>query len=444
MASRKTYRWSASSNKYKEDKDGKFDADGDEITTYRWNSKGKFIRDINGKLDKDQKEVKKYKYCFQERYFRRDVEGTYNQKYVDDVLSGVKSAPKKSGITAGIKQQKRETEHNEERTALEIERAERAGAAEARQRQNRGESSTASTGGGAGGQPRGTSEERPRQIPSGRTLTAEEIAEQDREEVEGTARYHEPGVFPERQPPVGSQSSSDGLPGYGDHRRDYRDLRIAGPTEGPRNANPPPFSAKPPSTPRSTGLTPKLGKRVSEDRKPAATFGGRHNPDAPPGYSSDEHRRGNKSITSGSDGADRSGPDDLFKWNSSDQNSSPEAKTKPKSVPEPRATSRRRGSSKAAEPATTTKPSAQKEAPTKNPFTSRPLTSDSSLGDTENSLPKFLAQRDRSRTGDLSSRKRETSTGRHKGKMPVRTKEDPAKGSSSRKQHGSSSDDLYG
>ncbi|KAF5877266.1 uncharacterized protein Bfra_001632 [Botrytis fragariae] len=438
MPSHHTYNKDKTTRVLKRDLEGKgkYDADGHEITTYRVNSKGK----LNGK------EVTKYKYCKEEDYYRLDANGKLGRDEVDSSRRKVKKASTTSNLTAGIEQQRAVAQR-------EGDRDRRLEAAEARQPGSRAESSRTSTGGGSGGQPRTASRERRRrQSPSGQTLTAEQIERQTQEEVEATARFHEPGVFTERQPPVGSQNSSDRPPSYGNHKKDYIDRQIAGPAEGPRNANAPPFSDKPLSAPGPTGQTPKLGKRVSRDTRPQATFGGRYDPAAPPNYSSDEPKRGNESITSGSDGAGRgypSGSDDIFKWSSSEDQKSSGEKGKPKSVPEPKGTSKRGGSSKATEPTTTKKSSAGK-APTNSSSMSRPLSGDSSMGDTESSPRKSLAQQGRSRTEDRGfskreSSKRETSEERRRGKLPVRTKEDPAKGSSSRRHHESSDpDSLYG
>ncbi|KAF7921748.1 uncharacterized protein EAE98_008179 [Botrytis deweyae] len=369
MPSHDTYNKDRTTGDLKRDLEGKgeYDADGDKITTYRVNSKDKLVRSIDGKLDKHGKKVTKYKYCKAQDYYRLDVHGRLDRDQVENARRVVKPVPTTSALTAGIEQQREADQRQRERD-------QRVRAVEAR----------TSTGGGSGR----------RQSPSGgRELNSRQIERQDQEDIEATRLYHESGPVRERQA-VGSQNSLDLPPSYGNHGRDFRDLQIAGPAAGPHHANAPPYSSNPLSAPGPTGQTPNLSKRLPRDTRPPSTWGGKHNPNAPPGYSSEEAKRDPTS----SDGSrpHTSGSDNMFAM--SDVN---------KALPT---------SSKAKAPAG------------KLPKT-RPASS------SDDSPPRSLLQH--GRTGAPSSKRRDPSRDRKpKGKQPAKA--------SSSKKHESSSDDRYG
>ncbi|KAM0134711.1 hypothetical protein ACHAP3_005265 [Botrytis cinerea] len=446
MPSRKTYKKDKTTGALTPHKHGEYDGDGDRITTYRKNSKGDLVVDIDGRLDVNEKEVKKYKKCKAENYYRRDVRGTYTADQVDKFRQELREVPKTSALTAELEQQRGETQRVDGRN-------ERADAAQARQSGGRGESSRTSTRGDSGRQPIPASGDRPRRVsPQGRALTRRQIAEQVLEEVEATARYHEPGLFPERQP-VGSHDPLDKPPSYKDHKKDYKDERFANETAGPVNRNAPPYKENPLSFAGPTGLTPKLGKRLPKDTNPPISWGGRHDPNAPNSYSSGEFkgRRGNHLTSSDEENPRRytSGSDNVFRMSDLEKDLPSEEETKPTSLSKPRASSRNRSSTKAPESKPPKKTSAE-ETSARKLRTNRPLSTDSSFGDSENSPPNFLSQARRRGTGDQGSRRRETSTDRNgKGKEKEKEKEkksskDPTKSSSSKKRHGSSDpDSLY-
>ncbi|KAF7909439.1 uncharacterized protein EAF01_003157 [Botrytis porri] len=407
MDIRKTYRWSESSKKFKEDKRGKFDADHKEITTYSKSAKGELVLDINGRLDKRGKEVTKYKYCQADRDYRRDVNGDIDEEKVHRPRREVKRVSTTSSLTAAIEKERVVAQREGDRNR-------RLEAAEARQRQSHGESSRISTGGGSDGQPRTASRERQ----SGRALTAEEVAEQDDDDAAAVALYdgNGPVIRPQR---ANARTSRPNPPGYGEHLNDPkvkdRDEIYPG---GPLNRDLPDYAPEPRSIPGPTGQTPNLSQRLPQNTKAFADFGGRRIANAPPDYSSDERRRGNilssseegtLSIPSGSDsGLNMSGLVEALPVSGGRSTS--------KSPPEVKAVSKKGSSSKAAEPKLAGKSS---------------------------------TQRGSSRTGDRGSKARGTSEERNsrdkgKGKQRADAREDPTKGSSSRRHRGSSSDDLYG
>ncbi|TEY57558.1 hypothetical protein BOTCAL_0213g00010 [Botryotinia calthae] len=447
MPSRKTYKMDKTTGALIPHKHGEYDGDGDRITTYRKNSKGELVLDIDGRLEVNGKEVKKYKKCKAENYYRRDVRGTYTADQVDKFRQELKEVPKTSALTAELEQQREETQRKEGRS-------ERADAAQARQLGSRGESSRTSTRVESSRQPSTASGDRPRRVsPQGRALTRRQIAEQVLEEVDATARYHEPGLFPERQP-FGSHDLSDKPPSYKDHKKDYKDERFADGTAGPVNQKAPPYKEKPLSFAGPTGLTPKLGKRLPKDTKPPTSWDGRYDPNAPDSYSSGEFkgRRGNHLTSSDEENPRRytSGSDNVFRMSDLEKDLPSEGETKSTSLSKPRASSRNRSSTKVPESKPPKKTSAE-ETSARKPRTNRPLSSDSSFGDSENSPPSFLSQARHRGTGDQGSRRRETSTDRNgKGKEKEKEREkksgrDPAKSSSSRKRHGSlDPDSLYG
>ncbi|KAK6594849.1 hypothetical protein H4I96_10580 [Botrytis cinerea] len=418
MPSRKTYKKDKTTGALTPHKHGEYDGDGDRITTYRKNSKGDLVVDIDGRLDVNEKEVKKYKKCKAENYYRRDVRGTYTADQVDKFRQELREVPKTSALTAELEQQRGETQRVGGRN-------ERADAAQARQSGGRGESSRTSTRGDSGRQPIPASGDRPRRVsPQGRALTRRQIAEQVLEEVEATARYHEPGLFPERQP-VGSHDPLDKPPSYKDHKKDYKDERFANETAGPVNRNAPPYKENPLSFAGPTGLTPKLGKRYS-----SGEFKG---------------RRGNHLTSSDEENPRRytSGSDNVFRMSDLEKDLPSEEETKPTSLSKPRASSRNRSSTKAPESKPPKKTSAE-ETSARKLRTNRPLSTDSSFGDSENSPPNFLSQARRRGTGDQGSRRRETSTDRNGKEKEKKSSKDPAKSSSSKKRHGSSDpDSLY-
>ncbi|KAF7872096.1 uncharacterized protein EAF02_009201 [Botrytis sinoallii] len=375
MPSHDTYNKDRTTGRLKRDLEGKgeYDADGDKITTYRINSKNKLVRSIDGKLDKTGKPVTKYKHCRADNYYRLDVHGQLDRGQVENARRVVNPVPTTSALTAGIEQQRKADR-------LQGERDQRVRAAETRK----------STGGGSGR----------RQSPSGgRTLSPEEIARQNRRDIEATPLYHEDGPVRERQD-VGSQSSLDLPPSYGNHGRDFRDLQIAGPAAGPHHANAPPYSSNPLSAPGPTGQTPNLSQRLPRDTRPPSSWGGKHNPNAPPGYSSEEAKRGNDLTSSDGSRPYTSGSDNMFAMSGLEDALPPSSSSKAK-------------------------------APAGKLPKTRPASS------SDDSPPRSFLQH--GRTGAPSSKRRDPSRDR----KPKDKGKQPAKASSS-KRHESSSDDRYG
>ncbi|KAF7955678.1 hypothetical protein EAE96_004604 [Botrytis aclada] len=387
---------------------GEYDADGCKITTYRINSKNQLVRSIDGKLDNTGKEVTKYRHCRKEKYYRLDTEGTLTEEEVNKLRQEVKQPSTKSGLTAEIKEQRAGIEGAEERNK-------RLRAIEARTLQDRGGPSGTSTR-GTSGQHRTASRERQREIPrgQGRTLTDAQIEEQTREDVTATGLYHEPDTVSDHHP-VGSQNSSDRPPSYGNHTKDYKPIQTAGPAEGPRNANPPPFSSKPSSVPGPTGQTPYLSTRLPKDPKPPTSWGGRHKPGAPLSFSGGESENKSSSSEKGSHG-NPSSSEGVFHLSSDGPNPAPK-----KVVPS--------------------------KAQVKKPSEKAPVGPIDSSASSNGSPPRFLPPKGDSKTGGTGSERRGTSQhrkdgGKGKGKQPA--KKNPAKGSSSGGGDESSTDDRYG